>query len=132
MSAAPNPVAGMLQRQLIERLAQRGSGEASKPDAAGDQLSQQFSQLAGADPQMMLKALTQIKTMMVAIYARTAFQVPEASRHVSQAQKSIDAAMKALQSAAATVNTVQPPISNNAALPNPAQNPGGGEPQGEM
>lgn len=123
MAAAANPVNSLLRNQLLERLAKMGGGEASKPDAAGEQLSQQFSQLSGADPQMMSKALTQVKTMMVALYARTAFQIPEASRHIAQAQKSIDAALKAMETATATVNTVRPPIANNAALPNPIAGP---------
>lgn len=110
----------MLQRQLVERLAQMGGGAASQDASAGQQLSQQFSQLQGADPQMGLKALDQVKTMMVALYPKFAFEVPQAARHIAQAQKSIDAAMAELQKAAATVNTVRPPITNGAALPNPS------------
>lgn len=120
-----------MARQLVERLAQNKGG--AEPDAAGQQLSAQFSQLQGADPQMLLKAAQQLKSMLLAIDVRTAFTVPEASRHAGQARKSIDAMIKALEQGAATQATVRPPIANNAAMPNPQpqQMPGGG-PQGDM
>ena len=82
---------------------------------------------------MLLKAAQQVKSMLLAIDVRTAFTVPEASRHAGQARKSIDSMIKALEQGAATQNAVQPPIANNAAMPNPQMSPGGGEPQtGEM
>lgn len=119
-----------MARQLVQRLAQ-GQGGAS-PDAAGSQLASQFSQLQGADPQMLLKAAQQLKAMLLAIDVRTAFTVPEASRHAGQARKSIDAMIKALEQGAATQQAVRPPIANNAGLPNPQPMPGeGGMPQGE-
>ena len=125
--AAGNPVQGMMARQLVERLAKSGGQQGASPDAAGEQLGAQFSQLQGADPQMLLKAAQQVKSMLVAIDVRTAFAVPEASRHAGQARKSIDAMIKALEQGAATQQTVRP-IANQAAMPNPQQNPGGGEP----
>jgi hypothetical protein len=92
------------------------------------QLGGQFSQLQGADPQFMLKALNQIKLMMVPLFGRAAFAVPEVSRHIAQAQKSVDAAIKAAEQGAATEQSVRPVIVNNAAMPNPVQNPGAGSP----
>lgn len=125
---APDPVRAMMARQLIQRMAQ-GQGGAND-QAMGAQLDGQFSQLQGADPQFMLKALNQIKMMMVPLFGRAAFAVPEVSRHIAQAQKSVDAAIKAAEQGAATQQSVRPIIVNNAAMPNPVQNPGGGEPMG--
>ena len=138
MSSAPVNVPGMQARQLVERLAQRGAPQGgASPDAAGQQLSQQLSELKGADPQLLLKAAEQMKAMALAIQVRTAFQVPEAGRHMAQAQKSLDAAIKALQQASATANTASSPIVNNAGMSPTAtgqQVPGGqpGSPEGQV
>jgi len=127
MGASPNPlVQGSMARQLVQRLAQGRGGAA--PEAADGQLASQFSELQGADPNMLLKSAQQLKKMLVQIYVRTSFSIPEASRHAATAQKALDAMIKALEQGAATQNSVRPPIANNAALSNPAQNPGGGEP----
>jgi hypothetical protein len=125
MGASPVDVRGMQARQMVERLAKQGPQQGgATPDASGQQISQQLSELKGADPQLLVKAVEQMKAMGLAIQVRTSFQVPEAARHLAQAQKSFDAALKALQQAAATANTVSSPIVNNAGM-NPAQNPGG-------
>lgn len=127
MASSPVDVRAMQARQMVEQLAKRGPGQGgASPDASGQQVSQQLSELKGADPQLLVKASEQMKAMALAIQVRTAFQVPEAGRHMAQAQKSLDAAIKALQQAAATANTVSSPIVNNAGL-NPVQSPGGGE-----
>jgi hypothetical protein len=117
---------------MVEQLAQRGPQQGgASPAAAGGQLSQQLSELKGADPQLLTKATEQIKAMLLAIQVRTAFQVPEAARHAATAQKSIDGMLKALQQASATANTVQQPIVNQAGIsPNTlGGTPGGGEAQ---
>jgi hypothetical protein len=112
---------------MVEQMAKRGGPAqgGTSPDASGQQLSQQLSELKGADPQLLVKAAEQMKAMALAIQVRTSFQVPEAARHMAQAQKSLDAAIKALQQAAATANTVSSPIVNSAGM-NPQQQPGGG------
>lgn len=125
---APDPVRAMMARQLIARMA--GGQGGANDQSMGAQLGGQFAQLQGADPQFMLKALNQIKMMMVPLYGRAAFAVPEVSRHIAQAQKSVDAAIKAAEQGAATQQSVRPQIVNNAAMPNPVQGPGGGEPMG--
>jgi hypothetical protein len=90
---------------------------------------------------MLLKAAQQVKSMLLAIDVRTAFVVPEASRHAGTARKSIDSMIKALEQASATQQSVRPPggagagpaappIANNAAMPNPQPAPGGD--QGDM
>lgn len=120
MASSPVNVQGMRASQLVQQLAQQkgagGSQGAGSPDASGQQLSQQLSELKGADPQLLVKAAEQMKAMATAIYVRTSFQVPEAARHIAQATKSLDAAIKALQQASATANTVSSPIVNQAGL----------------
>lgn len=124
MATSPVDVRGMQARQMVERMArQGGSPSPSTSPAAGQQLAEQMSALAGADPQMIQKALDQIKTMMVAIYTKSAFQIPEVARHVASAQKNIDAAIKAAEQASATLQTVNSPIVNNAGM-NPQQGNG--------
>lgn len=117
MAASPVDMRGMQARHLVEQLAKRGPQQGgASPDASGQQLSQQLSELRGADPQLLVKASEQMKAMALAIQVRSAFQVPEAARHMAQAQKSLDAAIKALQQAAATANTVSQPIVNQAGM----------------
>lgn len=118
-----SPVQASLSRQLIQRLAQsqmQGGGQpasaSSTPDAVGQQLSSQFSQLAGADPNLLLKASQQLKQMLVAIFQRTAFTMPEASRHAGQASKAIDSMIKVLSDGVAA-QAAASPIVNSAALP---------------
>jgi hypothetical protein len=127
----PVDVRGMQARSMVEQLAKRGPSQGgASPDASGQQLSQQLSELQGADPSLLTKAAEQMKAMGLAIQVRTAFQVPEAARHMASAQKALDAAIKALQQAAATANTVSAPIVNQAGMsPTGSQpQPGGGQP----
>lgn len=129
-TGAINPI---LARQLVQKLAAAKVGGGA-PDAGGpspdmgggdggdlgSMVASQSAELNGADPQFLLKTVEQMKGMAVAIYVRTSFQVPAAARHIAQAQKSLDAAIKELQGAAATQNVVRPPIANRANLPNPS------------
>lgn len=129
MAAGASPTSALMAAQLVSRLAQRGSpggGAAglTTPDQTGEQVQQQFSQLQNADPDAVTKGLQKLKQVLVVMYNQTVFQVPEAARHISGAQKEIDQALKAIQQASATLNAVRPQIANNAALP-PGFNPGG-------
>ncbi len=119
MASAPSPVnvPGLAAAQLVKRMAAQGP-QGNDPGKSGQQLSEQMAQLAGADPQMLSKAAEQIKSMLVAIYTKTAFQVPEAAKHAATAQKSIDQMLKALEQASATSQTVQP-IVNQAGMSQP-------------
>lgn len=140
MAAGQSPFNQAAQAQLVQRLAQmKGAmpgggggpeGGPSSPDAAGAQLSQQMSELAGADPQMLLKVVKQIKSMLIAVGLRAAFQVPDARRNLSKAEVGIDGAIKDFEKAAATLNSMRPPIANSAGImsPQPGQDnmaPGG-------
>ena len=94
---------------------------AQPPSQAGQQISQQLAELQGADPQSILKILQQNKSMLVALYPRSAFTVPGVARNIAQAQKYIDNAIKEAEQAAATASTVQPPIANSTGItPQPA------------
>ena len=117
MASSPVDVRSMLARQMVSRLADKGP-QSNSPSGAGQQLSEQMSQLQGADPQMMSKALNQVKVMLVALYPKSAFQIPDAAKHISQAQKSVDAALKAMEQASATQQAVNP-IVNQAGLSSP-------------
>jgi hypothetical protein len=128
MASSPVDVRGMQARQMVEQLAKRGPQQGgNSPDAAGQQLSQQLSELKGADPQLLVKAAEQMKSMSLAIQVRTAFQVPNASRHFAKAIDAINAGIKELQQAAATANTVSSPIVNQAGLSPNMPQPQGGE-----
>ena len=118
---------------MVERLAQQGGPQQpdtpSGPDAAGAQLSQQLSELKGADPQLMTKAVEQMKAILLAIDVRMAFTVPEVSRHAAAARKGIEGMINALQKATAAANTIQAPIVNQAGVSSPAMGPVGGPQQ---
>ena len=132
MASSPVDVRAMQARQLVDQLAKRGPGGGGvSPDQSGQQLSQQLSELKGADPQLLTKAAEQMKAMATAIYVRTTFQIPEAARHMAQATKSIDAAIKVLQQGAATANTVSSPIVNNAGM-QPGQGSQQAPPEGQV
>ena len=131
MAAQPN-LAAMMARQLISRMSQGGGQPPSpgggmappqggpppqgQPSPAGAQISQQLAELQGADPQSMLKLLKQVKSILVALYPRSAFTVPGVARNVAQSQKYIDNAIKEAEQASATAQAVQPPIANSTGI----------------
>jgi uncharacterized protein YaaN involved in tellurite resistance len=122
-ASSPVDMKSMMAQQMVKRLAAHGP-QGSDPNQSGRQLSEQMSQLSGADPQMLSKAAEQVKSMLVAIYTKTAFQVPEAARHAATAQKAVDQMLKALEQGAATAQTVQP-IVNQAGMSGADPNAGG-------
>lgn len=121
----------MMIQQLIQKLAGSGAEGGMGPGAdmpgagasgAGDasaQLAQQFSQVNGADPELAVKTLMNIKGMLVAIFNQTVFVLPGVARYCGQAMKAIDSAIKDAQQAAQTTQTVRSQIQNNAALSMP-------------
>ena len=133
----------MAARQLVQRLAQGqgpqgpsplGQGAPAITNAnparmAGQQVASQLAELQGADPQSTQKMLQQIKSIVVAMYARTAFTMPGVSRNLAQMQKYLDNAIKEAEQGTATAQAVSP-IANNASIPSPQQGGGkGGEQQ---
>jgi len=101
-----------------------GAGGPGGPDApptipAGLQLSQQLSELQGADPDAIIKGLTSMKSMAVQFYTRAAFTMPGVTRNLAQVVKFLDNSIQEAEKAAATTSAAGP-IANNAAIPNPA------------
>lgn len=143
--AAGNPaLAQMMARQLIGKIAGAGGPPAGPggplppppgmtgqggpggpgPNAApatpaGLQLSQQLSELQGADPDAMVKSLTSVKGMIVTMYTRAAFTMPGVTRNLAQVVKYLDNSIQEAEKAAAATAAAGP-IANNAAIPNPA------------
>jgi hypothetical protein len=137
MAAGPQ-LPAMMARQLLSRLAGGGAPggappggggppqppgpggaagmQATPPSSAGQQISQQLAELQGADPGSMLKILQQVKSMLVALYPRSAFTIPGVARNTAQAMKYMDNAIKEAEQAAATQQTVKPPIANNTGI----------------
>lgn len=132
MAAQPQ-LPAMMARQLLSKLAGGGAPQAggspqggpvnagpaalNAQPSAGQQISQQLGELQGADPGSMLKILQQVKSMLVALYPRSAFTVPGVARNVAQAMKYMDNGIKEAEQAAATASTVKPPqIANNTGI----------------
>jgi hypothetical protein len=91
---------------------------------AGLQLSQQLAELQGADPDVMVKSLTSIKSVAVSLYTRAAFTLPGVTRNLAQVVKYLDNSIQEAEKAAATTAAAGP-IANNAAIPNPVGQNGG-------
>jgi hypothetical protein len=83
------------------------------------QLSQQLAELQGADPDAIIKSLTQMKSMAVQHYTRAAFTMPGVTRNLAQVVKFLDNSIQEAEKAAATTAAAGP-IANNAAIQNPS------------
>lgn len=126
-------IPALLARQMVSRLAGQGGGpggpggpgggppqsgpQGQPSEMAGQQIAGQLAELNNADPDMILKMLNQVKSVLVALYPRTAFTLPGVARNVAQCQKYLDNAIKEAEQGAATAQTVQPPIANSAGQP---------------
>ncbi len=128
-----SPTSALMASKLMERLAQKGQpggGAAgmTAPGAGGDQLTQQFQGLSGADPEAASKALKSIQQVLSRIYVQMVTQVPDAAQKIADMQKAGNKALELITKAAATLNAVRPQIANSANLP-----PGSmGAPGGDM
>jgi len=97
-----------------------GGGPGAPPTPpAGMQLSQQLAELQGADPDAIIKSLTQMKSMAVQHYTRAAFTMPGVTRNLAQVVKYLDNSIQEAEKAAATTAAAGP-IANNAAIQNPS------------
>jgi hypothetical protein len=106
-----------------------GPGAPPMPPA-GMQLSQQLAELQGADPDAIIKSLTQMKSMAVQHYTRAAFTMPGVTRNLAQVVKYLDNSIQEAEKAAATTAAAGP-IANNAAIQNPSGNNNGGTPMAQ-
>jgi hypothetical protein len=73
----------------------------------------------------MVKSLTSLKSAAVQLYTRAVFTIPGVSRNLANVVKYLDNSIQEAEKAAATTAAAGP-IANNAAIPNPAAQPGGG------
>ena len=143
---AAQAIPAMLAQQMVKRLAGgpasgqppggpqgppgAGMGGPGASEMAGQQVAAQLGELQGADPDMIMKMLNQVKSVMVALYPRSAFTLPGVARALAQAQKYVDQAIKEAEQGAATAQAVQNPIANQAGQPQglrgqPGRGPGG-------
>src|SRR3984957_12297479 len=101
-----------------------GDPNAPPSTPAGLQLSQQLAELQGADPDAIVKSLTQMKSMAVQHYTRAAFTMPGVTRNLAQVVKYLDNSIQEAEKAAATTAAAGP-IANNAAIQNPSASQAG-------
>lgn len=110
---------------LLQMLAQRGAGGGA-PALGGQQedAAPASRELQGADPEYALKLVSDLKKKAADLIPMLAFRAPAAARALASTFKGLDAAIKELQQAQATMQAVGGPI-NMSAVPRP-QPPGGG------
>jgi hypothetical protein len=93
------------------------------PGGAEDAVGPATNQLQGADPEYALKMISSLKKQIADMIPTLAFRAPAASRALVSTFKGIDAAIKELQQAQATLNAVGGPIKMSG-IPQ-SQPPGG-------
>jgi hypothetical protein len=130
MGGAANPQ--LILQMLKSKLGGAGGpgGPGGAPGAGGEEsMGPATRELQGADPDYALKLVNQLKKQIADMIPTLAFRAPAASRALVSTFKGLDAAIKELQQAQATLNAVGGPI-NMSAIPQP-QPPGGasGAPQ---
>jgi hypothetical protein len=122
MGAGINPQ--MILQMLKSRMGGAGAaGGATGTGAAEESVGPASRELQGADPEYALKLISQLKKQIADLIPTLAFRAPAASRALVSTFKGIDAAIKELQQAQATLNAVGGPIKMSGV---PAQQPPGG------
>lgn len=112
MAAGFNP-------QMLLQMLSRGRGGAGGGEESAAPASRE---LQGADPEYALKLVNDLKKKAADLIPMLAFRAPAAARALASTFKGLDAAIKELQQAQATLQAVGGPI-NMAAVPKP-QPPG--------
>lgn len=111
-SPAQGPVEGALARRIIESLNARGVSpqqagpSGSSPESAERSLSQQMSQLRGADPGMLKRTFDQIKQQIVQALPQVAFVVPAATKPLGKMLEGCNSFLKEIEQAANVEGTV--------------------------
>src|SRR5882724_267386 len=98
------------------------AGAATGTPGAEESVGPATRELQGADPNYSLKVITDLKKQIADMIPTLAFRAPAASRALVSTFKGLDAAIKELQQAQATLNAVGGPL-NMSAIPRP-QPPG--------
>jgi len=101
------------------------AGAATGTPGAEESVGPATRELQGADPNYSLKVITDLKKQIADMIPTLAFRAPAASRALVSTFKGLDAAIKELQQAQATLNAVGGPLKLSA-IPMPAGVGGGG------
>lgn len=100
-----------------------GGATGAPSGGAEESVGPATNQLQGADPEYALKMISSLKKQIADMIPTLAFRAPAASRALVSTFKGIDAAIKELQQAQATLNAVGGPIKMSG-IPS-SQPPGG-------
>lgn len=134
---ASNPLAQMVMSALQARTASGGGVPGGMPGSApggpgasgpmedGGQLSQQVSELKGANPQMLLDQLKKMKQMVAVLMVQNLERLPNVAGQLSKLVPMFDRVIKEAQQAGNVASAVRDPIGMGAAKP-----PMEGRPQG--
>jgi hypothetical protein len=116
-----NPIQAVLQ-QLMAQRGQPGmqAGAPQGGPGMGSAVSQQMSQLRGADPTMTVRTLEKMEKDIAALISQNIQSVPGVAAALSGVIKSIQRAKKEAQQAQQTMSAMGPPIQFS-----PAQSGGG-------
>jgi hypothetical protein len=97
------------------------------PDQLGNVLSGKLAELRQADPQAITRILQGIKRSVVDLIPQVAFTIPGMNKHLPNLLKTVEAALKEVEQAANTQQTVERnPIQASIAQPPTEPQPGGG------
>jgi hypothetical protein len=100
-----------------------GAGATGAPGGAQDSVGPATRELQSANPEYALKLIQSLKKQIVELLPSLSFKAPAAARALMSTMKGVDAALKELQQANATLQAVGAPI-DMSAIPRP-QPPGG-------
>src|SRR5271167_1716487 len=117
----------MMILQMLKSKMGGAAGPAGAPPGAGgteESLGPATRELQGADPDYALKLVNSLKKQIADMIPTLAFRAPAASRALVSTFKGLDAAIKELQQAQATMNAVGGGIKNSA-IPQPSPPSGG-------
>jgi hypothetical protein len=120
-------MAGAINPQAILQMlkSKMGGAPGGGPPSGGDEsLGPATREMQGADPEYALKLVNSLKKQIADMIPTLAFKAPAASRALVGCFKGLDAAIKELQQAQATMNAVGGGIKSSA-VPQP-QPPMGG------
>lgn len=130
MASAPNPMMGGMNPQLLLAMlkskaggAGGAAGAATGTGGADEAVGPAARELQSSNPDYSLKIITDLKKRIADMIPTLAFRAPAASRALVSTFKGLDAAIKELQQAQATLNAVGGPMQMSA-VPTP-QPPGG-------
>jgi hypothetical protein len=108
-----------------------GGPQGASPTTAASTLSARLNELQGADPNAIMRKLTEMKTQLIEMIPHVAFTLPGVSKHISSMWKALDGAIKEAEQAVSTQQSASSvPIGMNAAHPQPAAPDQSGGPLG--